>query len=87
MNLRVVTKAESIREDVIAILREALGEAERGEVAEIIVILKQTDGHWKDRRSATLAMSDAIGKIEIVKQAWIGQYLTECSTQTTKGGA
>jgi hypothetical protein len=77
--LSLVTKpppSEEIRRDVCRILREALVKAEAGEVAEAIVILKWTDGNWSDERSATVSMSEAVGKLEIVKQAWIASYLT-----------
>jgi hypothetical protein len=69
--------AEKIKRDTIRILRDALAEAEAGEIAEIIVIAKRQDGFWFDERSGTMSMSDAVGKIEIIKQSWIATYLLD----------
>jgi hypothetical protein len=71
--------ADNIKSDVVVMLREVLAEAERGEIDAVIVIKRMPDGYWADRRSGVIHFSDAIGKLEIVKQSWIASYLADCA--------
>lgn len=79
--LRVVaapSAEDEIRVEVVNMLKEALEQAERGEVSEIFMILKHpgTD-EWSDRATMTQHLSEWIGKLEITKQSWITQFLKE----------
>jgi hypothetical protein len=69
-------KAEDeVRDNVVKLLAGALEEARNGEITSVIVILQRADGDWSDRASDTLKFSEAIGRLEILKQEWIEQYL------------
>lgn len=77
----LVTKpkaADEFKDEAVRILREALEQAEAGEVTAALVIVRYPDGHWGDKRSGTMDFADAIGRLEIVKQSWIADYLTGC---------
>jgi hypothetical protein len=69
------TVADQIRTACVDMLREALDQAERGEVSAAVVILRRPDGTWHDERSGCTDFPDAIGRLEIVKQSWIAHYL------------
>lgn len=71
------TVAGSIKSVVVDLLKEALVKAEAGEIESVIIILKRPDGTWHDDRSGCIGMVDAIGHLEIIKQAWINVYLKE----------
>jgi len=71
------TVADNIKNDIVEILRESLARAEAGEVDALLLIEKRPDGHWRDERSGCTNFPDAIGRLEIVKQAWITHYLGE----------
>jgi hypothetical protein len=72
------TVHDELRQDVVEILRKCLAEAERGEVMSVLVIMKRQDKIWCDERSGVWEFSDAIGKLEIVKQNWIRAYSDGC---------
>jgi hypothetical protein len=75
--LRIVqppTVPEEIRQGVVGLLKDALAQAEAGELDAVIVILKRPTG-WSDMRSGVMDFPDAIGRLEIVKQSWIAHYL------------
>lgn len=68
---------DEIKQAAIDMLRKALAEAESGNVSMCIVILRHPDGTWSDERSGSTNFPDAVGRLEIVKQAWITSYLNE----------
>lgn len=62
------------REEVIEMLEEALEEAKRGEIVEIVMILKRPEEDvWDERATVTRFMSAWIGKLEMLKHNWITQ--------------
>lgn len=78
--LKIVPKttvSDEIKNDIINILEKALEQAKQGDVECVLVILKQIDGHWSDERSGVVNFSDSIGKLEIIKQSWITEYLKQ----------
>jgi hypothetical protein len=81
VNLVPPPKAEQrIRESVVAILRETLQEAEAGEIECVMMIVVRPGGGWQPRISATDNFSGMIGRLEIAKQEWVIDYLSqECS--------
>jgi hypothetical protein len=71
-------KAEDqVRESIVAILATALKEARNGEITSVIMILQHSDGDWSDRASETIKFTEAIGRLEILKQEWIAVYLAD----------
>lgn len=80
MTVKLVPKTpidQEVQKQTIAVLKEALADAERGEIHSCILLLKRDDGHWSDLNSGTMMFSDAIGKLEIIKQRWIRDYLRD----------
>jgi hypothetical protein len=74
--LAVKPKVEDeIRAETVRILRDALAQAESGEVVAALVVLKYQGGTWTDERSGVMDFPDAVGRIEIIKQSWIRDYL------------
>lgn len=68
------TADEEARQEVIDMLEEALEEAKRGEITEIVMILKRpNDDEWDERATVTRFMSAWIGKLEMLKHDWILQ--------------
>jgi 1,4-dihydroxy-2-naphthoyl-CoA synthase len=75
--VKLVTKppvADQIQAAGIALLCEALADAEAGKVSGVIIISKETDGSWFHRASGALSVREEIGAIEILK------YDRICST-------
>ena len=78
--ISLVTKPsadEEVRESVVRLLREALAQAEAGEVDTVLMILGHPDETWSDIASETVSFSHAVGRLEILKQKWIAKYLLE----------
>ena len=69
--------SDEVRGSVVRLLRESLEQAEAGEVNTVIIIASHPDGTWTDLCSSTDKLSEAIGRLEITKQAWIAEYLRE----------
>jgi hypothetical protein len=69
------TVLDKIKQDIVETLREALAEAEKGEICSMLLIMKHNDNSWSDERSGSMDFPDAIGRLEIVKQNWIQAYL------------
>lgn len=68
------TANEEARAAVIAMLNETLEEAKRGEIAEMVMILKHPqEDEWSERATVTRFRSAWIGKLEILKHNWIIQ--------------
>jgi hypothetical protein len=68
------TADKEVQESILRLLREALEEAERGEIDNLIMIIGTPAGEWTDRASDTVKFSEAIGRLEITKQEWIAKY-------------
>ena len=78
MTLKIVpppTPAEDVKAELVTLLEQTLAEARRGEIVSVIMLLRNSDGDWSDRCSATLRFSEDIGRLEITKQRWIAKYL------------
>jgi 1,4-dihydroxy-2-naphthoyl-CoA synthase len=68
--VKLVTKpsaAATIQASVVALLCEALADAEAGKVSGVIIISKEIDGSWYHRASGALSVREEIGAIEILK--------------------
>lgn len=69
-------KAESTdREKVVAMLREALAEAEAGEISGLVLVLSDADECWLNRWTGNFSPLRAIAKLEITKHELIAEYL------------
>jgi hypothetical protein len=71
------TLSDQCKDDVIAILKAALAQAEAGETEAICVIALHPDKSWSDKRSMAAHFPDFIGRLQITLQAWINAYLRE----------
>lgn len=71
------TVAEEVRESVVRLLRGTLAEAEAGEVSTVVILVGHINGDWFSRCSDTEHFSEAVGRVEIIKQEWIAQYLRD----------
>lgn len=71
------TVTEEQQESVMRAIHGIMADAERGDVETVIVIARHADGNWTDRASTTHHYSDCIGRLEILKQTWINQYLAD----------
>ena len=72
------TLAHDIRQRIVEDLKEVLLKlAEAGEIESSVIIFKRMGDGWSDRRSGSLNFPDSIGRLEIVKQAWIAEYLRQ----------
>jgi hypothetical protein len=69
--------AQEIKDNIIEILKQYLEKAEKGEISCVIVIAGFPGGIWSNDMSSTLDFPTAIGKLEIAKQEWIGQELSQ----------
>jgi 1,4-dihydroxy-2-naphthoyl-CoA synthase len=58
---------EEIRAGVIDLLRDALADAEAGNVTGVIILTSETDGMWGHRSSASLSIREEIGALEFYK--------------------
>lgn len=73
--------ADIVRESVVATLRQTLEEAERGEIECVAIVICRPGGGWKPRISTTDNFSGMIGRIEIAKQEWVADYLSQESSR------
>lgn len=71
------TAAEIFRTACVDILRERLAQAEAGDIDSVVLIVKHADGTWSDDRSGVDGFPEAIGRLEITKQAWVRAYLDD----------
>ena len=70
-----LTAKEELRAEVIALLRDALEQAEAGDVDEVLILMRHPgDDEWSNLASETLGFAAWIGRIEITKLDWIEQY-------------
>ena len=78
MTLTVLPKPSTdkdTKESVVRILKTVLDRAEAGEVKAIILIESCIDGNWIPHWGEVPNYSEAIGRLEILKQEWIAAYL------------
>lgn len=66
-----------VQERIVALLRRTLDEAERGEFVSVIMILSRPDGTWAERFSATLSVSEIVGRVTIALQGWVNDFLRD----------
>jgi len=69
------TASAEIRDSIVRDLREVLAQAEAGDVDAVIMLVLHPNGEWSGNDIATTRFSEVIGRVEIVKQEWIAQYL------------
>ncbi len=65
------TIEKQISETVIVKLEYLLEKAKAGEIAEIVVIYKCTDGTWDNKMTETMHFSEWIGRLERTKFEWL----------------
>jgi hypothetical protein len=78
MTIKLVTPPtaeDDVKASIIKLLETTLTEAKAGELRSIIIIAAHINNGWIDRASETLIFSEVIGRLEIMKQRWIKQYL------------
>lgn len=79
--LTLITKSAQIRDDiqksVIGILEETLEQAKRGDITSVCIIVEHTNHHWSAPHSGSLDMGRTIGRLEMLKAAWVRKYLEE----------
>jgi hypothetical protein len=93
-NLHVVKPGERpVRQDTVAVLRDALKAAKRGEIVECVVIARYPDDmpdgtRWRELASGTTNFCEWVGRLEILKAGWIDQYrdITEHSGMDDSAG-
>jgi hypothetical protein len=68
------TADEEIRQSVITVLREALAEAEAGNINGVAMILSHPDETWTHRGSECMEFSRMVGRIEMLKHQWIKEH-------------
>jgi hypothetical protein len=84
-NLHVVKPGDRpVRQDTVAVLKDALKAAKKGEIVECVVIARYPDDmpdgtRWRELASGTTNFCEWLGRLEILKTGWIEQYrdLTE----------
>ena len=69
------TVEQEIQSDLVEMLRKTLAEAESGEINGIFMIVTRMDEQWCDRWTGTTKLSEVVGRIEIIKQKIVHQYL------------
>ena len=76
--LSIVPKAttdDETKDSVTNILKDVLKEAESGDIAAVVVIVKNVDGSFWNRASMVDGFAEMIGSLEILKAEWIAKYL------------
>lgn len=68
---------QTIKADIIRILKDALVDAEAGEISSIMVIFECTDGRWGQENSGTPSMTQTVGRLEIAKAKMNTGYLMD----------
>jgi hypothetical protein len=59
--------ADEIKERSVALLRDALVEAEAGRICGVVIVSKWDDGQWSHRATRSLSIRETIGALEVVK--------------------
>lgn len=67
--------SDKIKSECQDLLSKLLAEASHGQVSGLIVIVDRPDGSWAQAMTGTQSFGSAIGRIAIVQQHWIGEYL------------
>ena len=70
------TAKQEIKDDLIDLLTKTLEEAKSGELTGVFMIIEQSDEMWSDRWTGMVKFSELLGRIEIVKQRIIHNYLS-----------
>lgn len=69
------TAPDDIRAQVIAHLKEALAEAEAGNVDEILIIMRHPgDDQWTNLATETQSFAKWIGYLTITSADWIAEF-------------
>ena len=78
MTIKLVTPPtaeDDVKASIIKLLETTLAEAKAGQLKSVVLIAAHIDDSWIDRASETTNFSIVIGRLEIMKQRWIKQYL------------
>jgi hypothetical protein len=65
-----------VRDSVVQLLESLLEDARAGKLDTFAGVIHQTSGGWAEVASTTEVFLEAIGRIEILKQTWIANYLS-----------
>jgi hypothetical protein len=68
------TAQAEIQKQIIRMLADELDRARDGKISMMILITRDIDGKWGHEQTGVENFSEAIGKIEIMKQSWIAKY-------------
>lgn len=71
----VPPKDTEIHDKVVKLLEELLGDARAGKIDTVMGVYHRTGEGWSEFASATAILSEAIGRLEILKHVWIAEYL------------
>lgn len=66
---------EQMRANCVRVLKEALAQAEAGELESILIISRRVDDRWRYEYTGVKRMTETIGQLTIVRHAWITEYL------------
>lgn len=74
------SNTEQVQASLLTMARELLASIERGEVRSLVLVAQDQDLDWEMTHSSTLGFPEAIGRLEIAKQAWILAFLSKGDT-------
>lgn len=76
--LRLRTKAsldkDVQRKSALALLTQTIADVESGDIEEIVILAKCTNGDWLERCTPTNHFRSWIGGLQILISSWIGDY-------------
>jgi hypothetical protein len=64
-----------VRDSVVKLLESLLEDARAGKIDTFMGVIHQTSGGWTEVASTSEIFTEAIGRLEILKQTWIADYL------------
>lgn len=69
------TADEENRIAVLDVLNSVIEEAEKGEVEEVVILIRHPGGEYSERATPTGFQRDWVGQLEILKQLWINHIV------------
>ena len=69
------TPEQQTRQSIIEILKEALDNAEAGDLLGLVMVTKQGDGGWHQRASLNFTIREEVAALEIIKAQRVMQLL------------
>lgn len=67
--------SDDYRKEIIDALNAALRRAENGETDSVVIIERQPNKYWLFNFGGERSVVEMVGRIEILKQEWIAEYL------------